>query len=161
MDKTVEIIPCEGCHIDKAIEITYAAWEPIFEQYRKSLGEKMYNDLYGDWKRSKYERVYRGLTSGRGYVAIIDGEVAGFIFYETDEESKKGLVEENAVSSKYRGMGIAQKMYSFVFDRMREEGMIYAMVSTGLDDAHAPARRAYERAGFDKSLPSVRYFKEL
>lgn len=161
MDKTVEILPCGSCHIDKAIEITYAAWEPIFEQYKKSLGEKMYNDLYGDWKKSKYERVYRGLTSGRGYVAVVNGEVAGFIFYETDEENKKGLVEENAVSSKYRGMGIAQKMYSFVFDRMREEGMIYAMVSTGLDDAHAPARRAYEKAGFDKALPSVRYFKEL
>lgn len=157
----VEIVSCESKYIDKALEITYAAWEPIFEEYRRALGEKMYNDLYGDWKNMKRRRVYNGLTSGRGYIALIDGEVAGFIFYEVDSEKKKGLVEENAVNPSYRGMGIAQKMYEFVLLKMREEGMSYAMVTTGLDEAHAPARRAYEKAGFDKTLPSVRYFMEL
>ena len=161
MDKTIEILPCEDKYIDRAIEITYEAWTPIFDGYKTALGEKMFNDLYGDWKESKYARVYRGLTSGRGFVALVDGEIAGFIFYEVDEAKKQGLVEENAVTSEYRGMGIAQKMYDFVFEKMREEGMIYAMVSTGLDEAHAPARRAYEKAGFDKELPSVRYFREL
>lgn len=44
---------------------------------------------------------------------------------------------------------------------MKNEGMIYATVSTGLDDAHTPARRAYEKADFDKALENVRYYKEL
>ena len=48
-----------------------------------------------------------------------------------------------------------------MFDKIKNEGMIYATVSTGLDDAHAPARRAYEKAGFDKALENVRYYKEL
>ncbi len=161
MNKNIEIIPCEAIHIDKAIEITYAAWEPIFEKYKEALGEKMYNDLYSDWKDSKYNRVYKGLTSGRGFVALVDGEVAGFIYYAVDKNKKKGTVEENAVSAEYRGMGIAQEMYKFVFCKMREEGMQYAMVGTGLDEAHAPARRAYEKAGFDKSLSRVLYFTEL
>lgn len=40
------------------------------------------------------------------------------------------------------------------------EGMKYATVSTGLDDGHAPARRAYEKMGFSKNLPSVKYYME-
>lgn len=161
MNNSIEILPCEAVHIDKAIEITYAAWEPIFEKYRELLGEKMFIDLYSDWKVLKYNRVYKGLTSGRGFVALLNGEVVGFIYYIVDEVKKKGIVEENAVSPACRGMGIAQKMYQFVFGKMREEGMKYATVGTGLDDAHAPARRAYEKAGFDRSLPSVTYFTEL
>ena len=112
-------------------------------------------------KETKYKRVYKGLTSGRGYAALIENSLAGLIFYEVDNATKTGMIEENAVSPRFRGLGIAQKMYDFVFEKMRGEGMIYAMVSTGLDDAHASARRAYEKAGFDRGLESIKYYKEL
>lgn len=161
MNDDFKILPCKEDYIEKAIEITYIAWESVFEKYREALGDKIFADLYGDWKAQKYNRVYKGLTSGRGYVALVNGEVAGFIFYEIDEGKKKGIVEENAVHPEYRGLGIAGKMYDFVLLKMREEGMKYAMVTTGLDEAHAPARRAYEKAGFDKTLESVRYFMEI
>ena len=39
--------------------------------------------------------------------------------------------------------------------------MAYAKVHTGLDDAHARARRAYERAGFDISHQEVNYYLKL
>ena len=161
MSTFVEIVPCREEHVERALEITYTAWTPIFDEYKRRLGEKAFNDLYGDRWDMKYSRVRNGLTSGRGYVALADGEVVGFIYYIVDEAKKKGLVEENAVCDKCRGMGIAQKMYEFVFEKMREEGMVYAAVSTGLDDSHAPARRAYERAGFDRELPNVLYYREL
>ena len=44
---------------------------------------------------------------------------------------------------------------------MREEGAEYVCVTTGGDDGHAPARRAYESVGFREFLPSRRYFKKL
>jgi hypothetical protein len=37
---------------------------------------------------------------------------------------------------------------------MKEAGMQVATVSTGGDPSHAPARRAYEKAGFTASIPS-------
>ncbi len=157
----IKIIPCEEKYIKDAIELTYVAWQPIFDSYKKSLGEKMFKEYYSGWKVTKYKRVYEGLTSERGYVALIENKIAGFIFYIVDEVTKTGMIEENAVSPKFRGLGIAQKMYDFVFDKMRGEGMVYAMVSTGLDDAHASARRAYEKAGFDRGIESIRYYKEL
>ena len=157
----IKIVPGEEKFIEDAIKLTYIAWQPIFDGYKEQLGEKMFNHYYSGWKDSKYSRVCRGLTSGRGYVALIDDKVVGFIFYMVDDATKTGIVEENAVSSEFRGLGIAQKMYDFVFDKMRKEGMLYAMVSTGLDDAHAPARRAYEKAGFNRSVENIRYYKEL
>jgi hypothetical protein len=38
--------------------------------------------------------------------------------------------------------------------------MVVAMVETGGDAGHAPARRVYEQAGF-RLLPISRYFREL
>jgi hypothetical protein len=36
-----------------------------------------------------------------------------------------------------------------------------AKVTTGLDDAHAPARAAYARAGFSAAVASVTLYREL
>ena len=46
-------------------------------------------------------------------------------------------------------MGIGPKLYDKVLQTMKEQGMEYATVTTGLDDGHAPARRAYQKAGFE------------
>ena len=157
----IKIIPCENEHLERAIEITYITWEPIFEGFRQAVGDEIFCVRYGDWKQTKYNRIHNGLTSARGYIALVDGEVAGFIFYRTDDAKKIGIVEENAIDPKFRGLGIAGKMYDFVFERMRNEGMLYSCVETGLDEAHASARRAYEKAGFDKGIESVTYYKKL
>jgi len=52
-------------------------------------------------------------------------------------------------------------MYAAALERMRAQGMRYARVRTGLDEAHAPARRAYTKAGFDIAIPSVEYYRSL
>lgn len=45
-------------------------------------------------------------------------------------------------------------------DWFKKAGKAIAMVETGADPGHAPARRAYEAAGF-RLLPVARYFKSL
>ena len=52
-------------------------------------------------------------------------------------------------------------MYRAVLAHFKERGMRFAKVQTGLDPAHAPARRAYELAGFDIRHEDVTYFKKL
>ncbi len=44
---------------------------------------------------------------------------------------------------------------------MRPEGLRYAQVTTGLDDGHAPARRPYAKAGFEKGLGSITCTRKL
>ncbi len=44
---------------------------------------------------------------------------------------------------------------------MLEQGIGYAMVETGLNDAQIPARTTYETVGFDRKAPSVLYWQDL
>ena len=43
---------------------------------------------------------------------------------------------------------------------MREHGAVLAVIGTGGDPGHAPARAAYEKAGF-RPFPQVRYYRML
>jgi hypothetical protein len=52
-------------------------------------------------------------------------------------------------------------MYRAALDRFRSLGLRFAHVDTGLDDAHIPARRAYEAAGFDRAVPNVDLWLDL
>jgi hypothetical protein len=52
------------------------------------------------------------------------------------------------------------RLTKFATAWMREQGVIVAMVETGADEGHAPARRCYERSGFGL-LVAARYFKKL
>ena len=52
-------------------------------------------------------------------------------------------------------------MYDFALARMKEAGMQVATVATGADPSHAPARRAYEKAGFTVQIQSVWLYRKL
>lgn len=57
-----------------------------------------------------------------------------------------------------RGIGTA--LAETATEWLRQSGMSTAMIETGGDPGHAPARRLYEKAGF-VALPAVRFFKAL
>ena len=161
MYTSVIIVPAKEEHLEEVCKIAIEAWSEIHASYAELIGNELHDALFNDWEKSKTDSVKLGLMSGRGYVALVDGKVAGFISYTVNEEKCLGEILSNAVSKEYKGMGIGTKMYELVLSKIREEGMKYATVSTGLDDGHAPARRAYEKMGFKKNLPSVKYFMEL
>jgi GNAT superfamily N-acetyltransferase len=60
----------------------------------------------------------------------------------------------------FQGHGIGTALTEFTLNWMKEAGMSVAMVETGGDSGHAPARRTYEKLGFGL-LPIARYFKKL
>ena len=161
MVKNINIVPFSDEYASAVEALVIEAWTPIRESYRRELGDELYLMAFGNWKREKVDKVLFLMREGHGYVALVDGEVAGFIHYSVGGDGISAEVGNNAVSSRFRGRGIAQRMYSFIEEKMREEGVQYVTVVTGLDEGHAPARRAYEKAGFDKGLESVRYFKMI
>lgn len=144
-----------------ACDIAIKAWTPIREIFKREIGEDLYEAFFGNWKETKQKEVFENLSKGNGYIALLDGVVAGFICYKFDSVRKTGEICTNAVSPEHRGMGIANKMYNYVLAKMRENGIEYVSVHTGLDDGHAPARRAYEKLGFKANLPSVDYYMKL
>ena len=57
-----------------------------------------------------------------------------------------------------RGVGIA--LTTHATDWIGRQGKTVALIDTGGDPGHAPARRLYERAGYTP-VPIVKYFKRL
>lgn len=136
-------------------------WAAIYDGFRPQLGEELFSLIYPDPPAQKEAQIRENVESGQCFVTEIDGEIAGFIYYAYDEKSKIGTIGNNAVSGAFRGRGIGPRQYEFIFELLRKRGALAVRVTTGADDAHAPARRAYEKAGFTNSLSSVTYYKKL
>ena len=65
-----------------------------------------------------------------------------------------------AVDPTYQRRGVSAALTTFATDWLRRHGRAVALIGTGGDPGHAPARRMYERAGYT-ALPGVTYFKRL
>lgn len=94
-------------------------------------------------------------------VAECEGKIAGFIAYRLDKRRNTGTVGYNAVDTAFRGRAIGSLLVGKVLATFREKGMIYANVSTGLNDGHAAARRMYEKAGFEPLTKTIGYAMKL
>ena len=153
----------EEADIPEVRRIAAAAWTPIFEHWRELMGEDLYALQYpGDRMQNKADQVESQFCSHPECVFVVelDGKVVGFCTYVL-RESGVGEIGNNAIDPDYQGRGLGSAMHRECLRRMREAGMKYAQVRTGLDKSHAPARRAYEAVGFRQVLPHVEYFMEL
>ena len=94
------------------------------------------------------------------WVATLAVSTVGFVAVKLDFESSMGEIYMVAVDPDFQGHGIGSALVEFALAWMKEAGMSVAMVETGGDLGHAPARRTYEKLGFGL-LPIARYFKKL
>ena len=151
--------------VEACKEIFLSVWEGIHGAYTDLIGEELHDVFFGEWKgnvdHSFVEPFVAAMDGNHAFVARDGDKVAGFAYYRITEEHKTANIGYNAVGLNYKKKGIGSMLYQSMIASMKAEGIQYVSVSTGLDDAHAPARKAYERAGFQKCLPSVRYFQKL
>lgn len=120
--------------------------------------------MFPDWRSEKKRQVRSACSRKSGakvYIAELEGKVVGFITYYLNESTGIAEIGNNTVEPQYQGLGIGTAMCRFVLGRMKEAGMKCARVTTGGDPSHAPARRAYEKAGFKRSVPIVCYYQKL
>jgi len=94
-------------------------------------------------------------------VAEVDGQVAGWVTWIINRDRNQGQIGYNGVAPEFRGHGIGTTLVRMALDKLREAGMPIAVVITGLDEGHAPARRVYEKCGFEPFHQSVTYVMEL
>lgn len=157
------IRPYRPDDLETLVDIGNRAWEPIYRMFRETYGEALFQAMVPHPDTVKGEQVRRHCEAhpDRVLVAEAEGRIVGFVTFFLDEERKIGEIGNNARDPECRAKGVGQQMYAAVLDVFRKEGMRFAKVFTGLDEAHAPARRAYERAGFDISHEDVTYYMEL
>ena len=146
-------------------EIFLIVWDGIHGVYADLIGEELHDVFFDNWQGNVdngfVASFVAAMGENRAFVAKDEDKVVGFAYYRALEEHKTANIGYNAVRPEYKKKGIGSMLYQKMMDSMKAEGFQYVSVTTGLDDAHAPARKAYERAGFQKNLPSVRYFQKL
>ncbi len=159
------IRPLAGSDIAPVVDLSLRAWAPVFDSFRQVLGEEIFLHLYPEWsamQAAAVERVCRDEAMPT-WVADHDGRVAGFVAIVHDrqeDEPDSSEIEMIAVDPEHQRRGIAADLIAYAVDRMREHGSRLAVIGTGGDPGHGPARAAYEQAGFT-ALPLVRYYKKL
>lgn len=160
---TFTLRPLQEVDIEPVLDLSIAAWEPVFQSFERILGRDLFLMEYPDWpknQRDAVDGVLRDTEKFTTYIADVDGAVAGFISYTVDADAKTGEVYMVAVSPQFQKRGIGLALNELALEKMREQGVRIAVVGTGGDPGHAPARRTYEKAGYT-ALPLVRYYKDL
>lgn len=135
----------------------------MFRSFRALIGEEIAQVALAGADAEQAELLDRILEDGaqRVLVAHVDGELAGFVSFSVDAERGIGEIGLNAVDPAHAGRGIGTLLYERALEAMRERGARMATVSTGGDESHAAARRAYAKAGFGPSIPSVTLYRTL
>ena len=144
--------------------VRQAAFEPVFRSFRDIVGEKIAALALADADAEQAKHLDDICADGSRHqvlVVTIGDEIVGFVSFTIDADTRTGEIGLNAVHPERAGRGIGTEMYDHVLARMKELGMAVATVGTGGDPSHAPARRAYEKAGFGPGIPSIYLYRLL
>ncbi|MEU0491127.1 GNAT family N-acetyltransferase [Nocardiopsis sp. NPDC006139] len=147
---------------EAVLELSLRAWEPVHASLRRVLGGRIYDRMIPDWRESQRTEVGGALDDADTTVrvAVRDGAVAGFYAVVIRPKDDTGEVTLLAVHPGHQRAGVGEALTRHAVDWIRGQGMGMAVVETGGDEGHAPARRTYEKAGLTE-LPVSRYFQAL
>lgn len=152
---------CEPSDHEAIVRLSLRAWAPVFESLEQAMDRDVFDRFFPDWRISQQESVEAVCRDqeAKTWVADVDGQVAGFVAVYRRSEIM-GEIYMIAVDPGFQRRDIGARLTEFAVRWMTEAGLTVAMVETGGDPGHAPARQLYERSGF-RLLPVARYFKSL
>lgn len=157
----MSIRPFELADLESVVALSLRAWEPVFQSIERSLDPDIYRELHPDWRVSQRNAVTAVCSEKESHVWIaeIDDKAAGFVAIRL-HPNRLGEIYMLAVEPALQRRGLGKALTEFGLEWLRKAGSTVAMVETGADPGHAPARRTYEKCGF-RVLPVARYFKKL
>ena len=149
--------------LDAVVAFSLRAWEPVFDSLREVHGDEIFLQHHRDWHADQAETVRSSCLSEERdvFVAVADGGPVGFAAVALNAfHERMGVIEIIGVDPDYQRRGISSRLTEHAIEHMLHCGMDIAVVETGGDPGHSPARAAYEAAGFTL-LPIARYFRLL
>jgi GNAT superfamily N-acetyltransferase len=159
----MRIEPYEDNQLDTIKSLSLRAWSPVFDSIQKAMDIEVYHLFYPDgWRVSQLNAVESVCTTAdmKVWVAIDSDSTVGFVAVKLHSESSMGEIYMIAVDPDYQRQGIGAALMEFALNWMKAAGMSVAMVETGGDPGHAPARCTYQKLGFGL-FPVAIYFKKL
>jgi ribosomal protein S18 acetylase RimI-like enzyme len=161
---SMRIRACSTADHDAIVALSLRAWAPVFESVDGVLGEALSKLLHGDdWRVHQAGEVRETLAdaSQSVWVAEVAEQVVGFAAARAvDRPRLIGEITMLAVDPAAQRRGVGKALTDRAAKWLCDQGMRVAIVETGGEAGHAPARRVYEQAGF-RVLPIARYFREL
>lgn len=158
----MQIEPFDGSRLDALVRLALRAWEPVFASIERAMDPEVYREQHPDWRVTQQSAVESCCADENVHVWVASegSQVLGFAALKLYVEDKMGEIYMIAVDPDRQRRGIATALTQHSLAWFRQAGMTTAMVETGGDPGHAPARRTYESAGF-RLYPVARYFKKL
>ena len=159
------IRPLVADDVAPVVALSLAAWTPVFASLERELGPTIFAALFPNW-RAAQEAAVRAACQAPGHdvwVAVGDDRrPVGFVAVGLVDEdaARAGEIHMVAVDPAHQRAGHARALVEHALAELRDRGVGLAVVATGGDPGHAPARALYERFGF-RALPLVRYYREL
>lgn len=145
-------------------QVREAAFRPVFRSFAAIVGEEIAALAFphADAEQGRLlDELCRPGSGSQVLVAAVDDAIVGFVSFSMSADRRTGEIGLNAVHPDHAGRGIGTALYEHVLTRMKACGVALATVGTGGDPSHAPARRAYQKAGFGPALPSLSLYKLL
>jgi ribosomal protein S18 acetylase RimI-like enzyme len=155
--------PFDDADLDKVVELALRAWEPVHRSMAEVMGAGINARVYPDWAASQEDDVRRACLDPEQLVTVATDAAAtllGFVTVVIDAPKETGEIYMIAVDPPVQRRGLARALTDHAIGQMRAAGCRLAVVATGGDAGHAPARGLYESAGFT-ALPLVNYYREL
>ncbi len=157
------IRPYRETDLSDVVRLSLRAWAPVHSSLRDVMGDEIFKRLYGDdWRRRQQRDVEAALVDkgAQVWAAEMNGTVVGFAVAVLKVDDGMGEIYMVAVDPDFQNQGLGTRLTDVATEWIRDSGLSLAFISTGGDIGHAPARRAYEKAGYTP-VPSVNYFKAL
>jgi GNAT superfamily N-acetyltransferase len=161
--EATEIREFREADLDAVVEFSLRAWAPVFDSIRQVLGDRIFLRLHPDWQANQAEAVRSSCTSEERdvFVAVVDGRPVGFVAVALNAfHERMGVIDIVGVDPDHQRHGIGSLLTEHATAHLQRCGMDIAVVETGGDLGHGPARAVYEAAGFTR-LPIARYFRLL
>ena len=159
----MQIEPYNPSQLEAIIRLSLRAWAPVFESMQKAMDTEVYQEFYPDsWQHSQQKAVEDVCAAENTtvWVAVDADSIVGFVAVKVNSGSNMGEVDMIAVDPDHQRQSISTALIQFALNWMKMAGLSIAMVETGGDPGHAPARFTYEKLGF-RLFPIARYFKKL
>lgn len=157
----MEIRLFEPRDLDGVLRLSLRAWAPVFVSIEQGMDPGVFQHFFPDWRAEQRSAVAAVCSDpqARVWVAEVEGAAAGFVavFQRSPTYAEIYMI---AVDPDFRGRGVGGALAERAESWMRENGVVVAMVETGGDPGHAPARRLYESQEF-RLWPLARYYKRL
>ena len=156
------IEPYDDSQLGAIVELSLRAWEPVFASIASAMDPEVYREQHPDWRAGQRAAVEAACASPevRMWIASEHARTVGFVACKLHQADRIGEIHMIAVDPEFQRRGVAAALTQHALAWLKQAGMTTAMVETGGDPGHAPARRTYEAAGF-RAFPVARYFKKL